>query len=133
MFFCGIDVAKRKHVALIMHDTGTIEHRAFEITNTREGMDQLHQRLQELTEPVTVGLEATGHYWLALYEFLAQRDYAVIVLNPLQIHAYRRSGVRKCKSDRTDAFWIADFIRIGNGQVASPTTPVILQLRGLKR
>lgn len=133
MFFCGIDVAKRKHVALVMHDTGTLAQRAFEISNTRDGLEHLHQRLQALTEPVTIGLEATGHYWLALYEFLAQQGYPLIVLNPLQIHAYRKSGVRKCKSDRTDAFWIADFIRIGNGQVASPTTPVLLQLRELSR
>jgi transposase len=133
MFFCGIDVAKRKHVALVMHDTGTLTQRAFEIPNTRDGLEHLHQRLQALTELATIGLEATGHYWLALYEFLAQQGYPLIVLNPLQIHAYRKSGVRKCKSDRTDAFWIADFIHIGNGQVASPTTPGLLQLRELSR
>jgi transposase len=70
---------------------------------------------------------------LALYEFLTQRGYPVSVLNPLQIHAYRRSGIRKCKSDRTDAFWIADFVRIGNGQATSPTLPVLVQLRELSR
>lgn len=133
MFFCGIDVAKRNHVALIMHATGTITQRAFTLANSREGLTQLHQRLQTLTEPVTIGLESTGHYWLALYEFLTQQRYAVVVLNPLQIHAYRKSGVRKCKNDRTDAFWIADLVRIGNGQVAHPATPVILQLRELSR
>jgi transposase len=133
MFFCGIDVAKRNHVALIMHSTGTITHRAFTIANTHDGLAQLHQHLQALTEPVTIGLEATGHYWLALYEFLAHQGYAVIVLNPLQIHAYRQSGVRKCKNNRTDAFWIADFIRIGNGQVAVPAMAAILQVRALSR
>jgi transposase len=133
MFFCGIDVAKRNHVALIMHASGTITQRAFSIANTRAGLDQLHQRLQSLAEPVTIGLEATGHYWLALYEFLTQHGYAVIVFNPMQIHAYRKSGVRKCKNDRTDALWIADFVRIGQGQVASPATPVLLQLRELTR
>ena len=133
MFFCGIDVAKRKHVALFLHDTGTIAQRAFEITNTRAGLEELAQRLKALPEPVTVGLEATGHYWLALYEFLTQHGYPVVVLNPLQIHAYRRSGVRKCKTDRTDAFWVADFVRIGNGQATPPTLPVLVQLRELSR
>jgi transposase len=133
MFFCGIDIAKRKHVAVSLDETGAIVQRAFEFPNTRPGLEQLQQRLQALSEPVTLGLEATGHYWLALYEFLTHQGFPVIVLNPLQIHAYRRSGVRQCKSDRTDAFWIADFIRIGNGQVTSPATPVLLQLRELSR
>ena len=133
MFFCGIDVAKRNHVALVMDAAGTITQRAFSIANTREGLTQLHLRLKDLPEPVTIGLEATGHYWLALYEFLTQHGYSIIVFNPMQIHAYRKSGVRKCKNDRTDAFWIADFVRIGQGQVASPTTPVVLQLRELTR
>jgi transposase len=133
MFFCGIDVAKRNHVALVMDPVGTIIQRAFSVPNTREGLNQLHQRLQGLGEPVTIGLEATGHYWLALYEFLTQQGYVIIVFNPLQIHAYRKSGIRKCKNDRTDAFWIADFVRIGQGQVASPATPALLQLRELSR
>jgi transposase len=60
MFFCGIDVAKRQHVALFLDDTGTITQRAFTITNTREGLEQLERRLKALPEPVTVGLEATG-------------------------------------------------------------------------
>lgn len=133
MFFCGIDVAKRNHVALIMTAAGTVSQRAFSIANTRDGMDQLHQHLQRVAEPVTIGLEATGHYWLALYEFLTQHGYPVVVFNPMQIHAYRKSGVRKCKTDRTDAFWVADFVRIGQGQVSTPATPVLLQLRELAR
>jgi transposase len=133
MFFCGIDVAKHNHVALIMDADGGITHRAFTFANTCDGLTQLRQHLQAVSEPVTIGLEATGHYWLALFEFLTQLGYPVIVLNPLQIHAYRKSGVRRCKNDRIDAFWIADFVRIGNGRVASPATQTILQLRELSR
>ena len=133
MFFCGIDVAKRKHVAVVMDAAGNVTQRAFSVANTRDGMNQLHQHLQHVAEPVTIGLEATGHYWLALYEFLTQHGYAIVVFNPMQIHAYRKSGVRKCKNDRTDAFWIADFVRIGQGQASTPATPVLLQLRELAR
>ena len=133
MFFCGIDVAKRQHVAVFLDQIGTITRRAFEIANARPGFEELHQKLEALSEPVLVGLEATGHYWLALYEFLTQRGYAVVVLNPFQVHAYRRSGIRKCKTDRTDAFWIADLIRIGTARASSPTLPVIVQLRELSR
>lgn len=133
MFFCGIDVAKRQHVALFLDQTGTITQRAFEVANTRTGFEDLERRLHAQSESVTVGLEATGHYWLALYEFLTQQGHPVIVLNPFQIHAYRRSGIRQCKTDRTDAFWIADFVRIGTARSSSPMLPVLVQLRELSR
>ena len=64
MCYCGIDVAKRKHVIAL--------------------------------------LDETGHYWWALYEGLTHHDHSVVVLNALQVHAFRKSGVRKVKSDRTD-------------------------------
>lgn len=55
------------------------------------------------------------------------------MLNPLQVAAYRKSGVRKVKSDRQDAIWIADFIRIANLPATHQDLPVILQMRELSR
>jgi len=132
MYCCGIDVAKRNHVALVLDEQGQVVKPAFTVHNTRAGFEQLHQVLSDLSGPVNIGLEATGHYWLVLFENLSAR-YPVTVLNPLQIHAYRRSGVRKCKTDRADAFWIADFVRIGQRPPASQNAPLLLQLRELTR
>jgi transposase len=133
MFYCGIDVAKHKHAVSLMNDQGQKLKAVFTITNTRPGFDQLLAELQTLQGSVTVGLEATGHYWLALYDELTRTGYPVIVLNPLQVAAYRKSGVRKIKSDTTDAVWIADYIRIANLPAAKQDLPVILQLRELSR
>jgi len=49
------------------------------------------------------------------------------------VSAYRKSGVRKVKNDRTDAVWIADFVRVSNLQASSQDMPVLLQLRELSR
>ncbi len=133
MFFCGIDVAKRKHCALVLDDQGQVVQNALFITNDQAGFAQLQQVLSSWSTPVLVGLEATGHYWLALYDFLTALGYPVVVLNPLQVAAYRRSGVRKVKQDTTDAFWIADFIRIAHLPPTSRDTPLLLQLRELTR
>ena len=133
MYFCGIDVAKHQHAALVEDDKGRVVQPAFSFANNRTGFDQLATALAELSEPVTVGLEATGHYWLALYDDLTQKGYSVTVINPLQIAAYRRSGIRKTKTDSTDAFWIADFLRIANLRPTDQDLPVILQLRELSR
>jgi transposase len=133
MLFCGIDVAKHKHAVLVVDDKGQIIQSAFSIDNNRAGFEQLAAALTALPDPVTVGLEATGHYWLALYDDLAQQGYPVTVINPLQVAAYRRSGIRKIKTDSTDAFWIADFLRIANLRPTEQGLPIILQLRELSR
>ena len=135
MLYCGIDVAKHKHAVALLNEKGQVLQPAFTITNTRAGFDQLRQILQGLAEPLTIGLEATGHYWLALYEELIQpgAEVTVIVLNPLQVAAYRKSGVRKVKNDRSDAVWIADFVRIANLPPTHRDMPVLLQLRELSR
>lgn len=133
MLYCGIDVAKHKHAVLVMDDRGQTVESAFSIDNSRVGFEQLAAALTALPDAVTVGLEATGHYWLALYDDLSQQGYPVTVINPLQIAAYRRSGIRKTKTDATDAFWIADFLRIANLQPTEQDLPVVLQLRELSR
>ncbi len=80
-------------------------------------------------------MEATGHYWLALFDYLTQAGYTVHVLNPLQVHAYQRSGIRKRKTDKSDAIWIADFVRIGGARasVKPDTFQTYIQLRQLAR
>jgi transposase len=133
MIFCGIDVAKLKHAITLMDEKGQILKAAFTITNNRSGFDQLHKELQTVGGTVTVGLEATGHYWLSLYDDLTRNHYPVIVLNPLQVAAYRKSGIRKVKRDASDAFWIADYIRVANLPPTEQNLPIFLQLRELSR
>jgi len=133
MYYCGIDIAKRKHAIAIVNEQGQLTQRPFTIENTRAGFDQLLQVLAALDGPVLIGLEATGHYWWALYDDLTQHAYPVVVLNALQVHAFRKSGLRKVKSDRTDAVWISEFLRFSRPEPAKPTTTVFLQLKDLSR
>ncbi len=119
MFYCGIDIAKRKHAVAILDEGGKLFKPVFEIENTQAGLTFLADTLKQVGTDVHLGLEATGHYWLSLYDALTRNDYPVVVINPLQISAYRKSGVRKVKNDRTDAIWIADFVRIANLPAAS--------------
>ena len=45
MYYCGIDVAKRKHAIALLDEHGQPVHRPFTIDNTRAGFDQLLQAL----------------------------------------------------------------------------------------
>ncbi len=133
MFFCGIDVAKHTHAVLVLDGAGRVVQPAFSVDNRREAFERLATILAALLEPVVIGMEATGHYWLALYDDLTQRGYAVTVINPLQVAAYRRSGIRKVKTDSSDAFWVADFLRIAAPPPTSRDMPILLQMRELTR
>jgi len=129
----GIDVAKRTHEACVMGQDGRQIGKARRFHNTRRGVRALLDDLQQLSEPVIIGLEATGHYWLALHDELVRAGHTVQVLNPLQTHAYRKTTIRKLKSDRKDAWLIADVVRIGRGRAAYVPDETILQLRELTR
>lgn len=133
MLYCGIDVGKYKHAVSFLDEKGQVVKTTFPITNTRAGFDQLHEALKSMGGVVTVGMEATGHYWLTLYDDLTSNRYPVIMLNPLQVAAYRKSGIRKLKSDASDAVWIADYIRVANRRPSEQNLPIVLQLRELSR
>lgn len=133
--YVGIDVAKRQHKVALMNPEGQLEVKPYTVSNDLDGFEMLRERLAALSEPPEIGLEATGHYWLALYDDLTRAGYTVHVLNPLQVHAYQRSGIRKRKTDKIDAIWIADYVRIGGGRssVGPDALQTYLQLRQLAR
>jgi len=133
MHYIGIDVGKRHHVAFTMDANGQAVGKAIRFANDQAGFDQISAHLMKLPQVQAIGLEATGHYWLALYTMLLDAGYELVVLNALQIHAYRKSGIRKRKNDRYDAFWIADYIRVSQRPTSTVHQPELLQLRELTR
>ena len=133
MHTVGIDVGKRHHVAVILDANGQQVGKALRFANDQAGFEQLRDQLAAVGEVTLIGLEATGHYWLALYAMLSDAGYELVVLNALQVHAYRKSGIRKRKNDRYDAYWIADYIRISQHPQQQQPQPERLQLRELTR
>ena len=73
MLYIGIDVAKRSHVAAAMGDGEEVVVEPFEFANTQRGFERLLRRLAKRgvgPGGAKVGMEATGHYWVALFDFL---------------------------------------------------------------
>jgi transposase len=133
MIAVGIDVGKRTHQACFLDEQGQELGRSLRFANSCEGVRQLEARLQALPERATIALEASGHYWLGLHRQLTQAGFPVQVLNPLQTEALRDTGVRKTKTDRRDAFVLADLVRIGRARPNYVPDDTILQLRELTR
>lgn len=117
MLYIGIDVAKRSHSVGIEDIGGDHIGDAFEIANTNDGFAKLLSRFSKIgvdQENCIIGMEATGHYWLNLFEFLDAHGLNVAVINPINTDAFRNvSSIRKAKTDNIDAFLIADLLRFG--------------------
>jgi len=70
MYYCGIEVAKRKHAVGLLTEQGQLHKPVFVVDNSQPGLDKLLYELSILDGSVFIGLEATGHYWLSLYDVL---------------------------------------------------------------
>lgn len=115
MYYIGIDVAKQLHTAAIVDSEGNKLGNVLEFENSAEGFESLtkHFNAQNVSsDECIVAMESTGHYWAALYGFLANQNYPVAVINPLRTDSFRNvSSIRKTKTDRIDATLIAEFAR----------------------
>jgi transposase len=132
----GIDIGKRTHVATIIDEKGTIVTRSFSFANTTAGGEFLVSRIAAVNHdatPVVFGLEATGHYWLALYSFLIGKGYTVSVINPYQSDAFRKVHLSTTKTDKEDSFLIADLLRFGSFHETKMASETMVSLRNLSR
>jgi transposase len=133
--FCGIDVAKQKHVACIIDQNGRYLVRPKSFRNDAAGYQQFLNCLKQSgkTKSILTGMEATGHYWYSLHDFLTRQGYTVAVLNPIQTAQQARRAIRKCKTDKYDAFHIANLLRSGQYKAAVVPGELAMSCRMLTR
>ena len=107
-FHLGIDVAKAKLDCALRLPNGKYKHKV--VDNNQNGFMALTQWLdkQGAASP-HVCMEATGVYWEAVAEFLANKELTVSVINPAQIKAFGASRLVRTKTDKVDAQLIAEF------------------------
>lgn len=133
--FCGIDVGKSRHVACILDPSGDCLVRSQSFANDAYGYAQILARLKDAGGPrqVTLALEATGHYWFSLRDFLVTHGYSVVVLNPIQTAQQAKKGIRKHKTDKADARHIATLLKNGDYKPALVPGPLAMTCRQLTR
>ncbi len=135
MFIVGIDIAKRNHEATIIDNKGTVLGKSLRFANSIAGFNKLMELIRKHAGENTVvfGMEATGHYWLALYTHLRQKGFTVYVINPVQSDALRGMYIRQTKNDSRDSFIIAEVIRFGHFCETAVAPPDLHALRELCR
>lgn len=136
MYYLGIDIGKNHHEAGFIKENGSHVGKSLRFANTEEGFQSLisfiENRLPE-EESFSIGMEATGHYWLALYSFLLDQGFTLHVINPIQSDSLRNFHIRQQKTDSVDCFLVAEVIRFGNFAETKLADEDILVLRNLAR
>nr|WP_263325199.1 IS110 family transposase [Neobacillus sp. Marseille-Q6967] len=103
----GLDIAKGESQVQAYLEKKKPYKSSFKVSHTLEGLDELYQFLREI-ESLTgvkppIVLEATGHYHTPVVQFFEDRNYLLIIVNPLISYRAKSSSLRKVKTDIIDA------------------------------
>ena len=102
MYIVGIDIAKRKREAAVIDGDGAVIIKLFSFTNNYSGYNRLLAMLKrakfQLWE-LSFAMEATGHYWFALFTRLQKEGFRVQVINPVPTNSIRSFYIRQAKTD----------------------------------
>jgi transposase len=126
----GIDVAKAKLDLALKLPNGKFRTRV--VANTPQGFADLLAWLakHEVVE-LHLCMEATGTYWEAVAESLADVGFTVSVVNPAQIKAFGAAALLRTKTDRVDARLIAEFCLAQCPEPWQAPSPRLRELRAL--
>jgi transposase len=132
MIFVGVDIAKSDHCLGAIDSQGVVVQKPARFTQDAGGWAKFASILQGLGGPtaVTIGFEATGHYWVLLAEELVRLGYQPLVFNPILSCDAGRTSVRGRKTDEDDCLVIAKVLRDGG---FSPVRLPDAQMATLKR
>lgn len=126
----GLDVAKAKLDCALRLPTGKLRHKA--VSNNAAGFATLHQFLTaHQAQEAHICMEATGTYWEAVAEHMADLGYRVSVVNPAQIKAFGQSLHTRTKTDKVDAGLIACYCAERNPAPWQAPTPQQRTLRAM--
>lgn len=126
----GIDVSKQ-HLDLVRFRAEEIHHRVFH--NTLTGWKKIAAWLGDAVTMSHVCLEATGRYGDGIATYLVEQGFAVSVVNPARIQAYGLSLLRRQKTDKADAYIIAQFCRTQKPDLWTPPDPAYSDLKIMVR
>jgi transposase len=108
----GLDVSKGESEVQAFFDKGKPHRKSFSISHTIEGLNCLVEYFEELIvltgiRPPVV-LESTGYFHLPVVQYLKERDYLLIIVNPLVSYRAKSSNLRKVKTDVIDAYHLCE-------------------------
>jgi transposase len=134
----GLDVSKGESQVQAFLDKGKPYRKSFKIPHTNEGLSLLEEFLEEIQsesgKKPSVILESTGHYQTSVVQYLEERGYLLIIINPLISYKARASSsLRKVKTDAIDAYLLCELFYKEDFEPYKKRGVQLLNLRNLTR
>lgn len=137
MFYVGIDIAKKFHIACVMDENDKFLKKNYRIESELSDFDQLFQLLDTIDKDKSqflIGMEATGLLFENLYLFMKRLDYNVVLLNPYQTNRFREMDTLKyVKNDNIDSQMIAGLLKSGRYSEAFVSEALYQSIKSLYR
>jgi len=108
----GLDISKGESQVQAFPDKGKPYRKSFKVDHTLNGLSSLVAFLEDVKgesgKKPSVILEATGHYQTPVVQYLEERGYLLIIINPLISYKARGSSLRKVKTDAIDTYLLCE-------------------------
>lgn len=113
--FClGIDIGKYHHQATLIDQKQQVIGQSLRFDNSLAGFDLLRQTIKKQlpkSAMIKVGMEATGHYYWHLKNYLFKNGFNQCHLfNPIVTQQLSKTNIRKVKNDKADSLLIAKLV-----------------------
>jgi len=103
----SVDVAKNKSIAMLMNSRGEILIDSTEMKHDLEDFESMKCKINELhLENLTIFMESTGTYHLAVERYFKENGFNTLVINSLTTKN-NYDTIRKTKTDRKDCYRLA--------------------------
>ena len=133
----GLDVSKGESQVQAFLDKGKPYLKSFKVSHTVEGLGLLEKFLDEVRRETgkkpPIVLEATGHYHSSVVQYLEDRGYLLIIINPLISYKAKSSSLRKVKTDAVDAYQLCELFYKEDLEPYKKRGVQLLNLRNLTR
>jgi len=113
--YVGIDVGSEEHAVYGIEKEDDEPAYKTTVTNDSDGFEKLEDLLREHSSgSIHLGLEATGSYWKPVFNRLMELkdklDITPSLINPNEIHQFKRMDLSRVKTDSADAKAIARYV-----------------------
>jgi transposase len=133
----GLDISKGESQVQAFLDKGKPYRKSFKVSHTVEGLGLLVEFLEEVKRETSqkppIVLESTGHYHTPVVQYLEDRGYLLIIINPLISYKAKSSSLRKVKTDAVDAYHLCELFYKEELEPYKKRGVQLLNLRNLTR
>lgn len=120
----GIDVSKAKLDICFLSSGETIE-----VSNDKQGFFSLLRKFQKNYIVKQIIIEHTGNYQRGVVDFLQKHSFSVSVVNPGKVRNFAKAVGILAKTDKIDAYVLAQYGEVLCPEESSPEASGIVKLR----